>query len=333
MKGVQIIASARLHLGFLDLAGDLGRRFGSIGLAIDAFFTCIHLRQAPAFEVLGEERERGARLARRVAESLGLDTSKQLVILKAIPPHAGLGSGTQLALAIGTAFRRLAQLPPNAREDARLTDRGARSGVGVALFERGGLAVDAGRGGNTEIPRVIASMSFPPDWRILLILDPRVEGAHGADEIRAFAGLAPFPAEAAGEICRRTLMQILAGVAEQDLEAFGDGVARVQEIIGDHFACAQGGGRFASAAVGRIAARLKALGARGIGQSSWGPTGFAFASDPDQAEFLARRAQAEREGEVDIIVCRARDHGAEIREEEDVSVMASEEIWPRTSCT
>ena len=320
LKGVQITASARLHLGFLDLAGDLGRRFGSIGLAIDAFETRVHLRQAPGFEVLGEERERGAHLARRVAERLGLDTSKQLVISKAIPAHAGLGSGTQLALAIGAAFRKFAGSPLDAREDARMLERGARSGVGVALFERGGLAVDAGRGPDTEIPPVVACLSFPRDWRILLILNPRVEGAHGAAETRAFAELPPFPAGAAGEICRRTLMQILAGAAEGDLEAFGEGVARVQEILGDYFAPAQGGGRFMSAGVGRAAERLKALGAHGIGQSSWGPTGFAFASDPDHAEFLARRAGAERESGVDITICSARDHGAEIREEEDVSI-------------
>jgi beta-ribofuranosylaminobenzene 5'-phosphate synthase len=320
LKGVQVTAAGRLHLGFLDLAGDLGRRFGSIGLAIDAFETRIHLRQAPSFEVLGEERERGARLARRIAESLGLDTGKQLIISKAIPPHAGLGSGTQLALAIAAAFRRSAQLPLNSREDARLLDRGTRSGVGVALFERGGLAVDAGRGPNTDIPPVVARMNFPRDWRILLISDPRVEGAHGAAETRAFAELPPFPADAASEICRRTLMQILPGAAEEDLGAFGGGVARVQEIVGDHFACAQGGARFTSVTVSRVAARLKALGAHGIGQSSWGPTGFAFASDPDHAEFLARRARAEREPGVEIKICSARHHGAEIFEEEDVSI-------------
>jgi beta-ribofuranosylaminobenzene 5'-phosphate synthase len=320
LEGVQVTASARLHLGFLDLNGDLGRKFGSIGLAIDAFFTRVHLRGAPSLEVLGEERERGARLARRIAEALGLDARKQLIVSEAIPSHAGLGSGTQLALAIAAAFRRSAGLPLDPREDARLTDRGARSGVGVALFERGGLAVDAGRGPSTEIPPVVAWMTFPQDWRVLLILDPRIEGAHGAAETRAFANLPPFSDDAAGEICRRTLMQILAGAAEEDLETFGDGVARVQEIVGDYFAPAQGGGRFASAAVGRIAARLKALGAHGIGQSSWGPTGFAFASDPDQAERLARRARAECEPGVEIKVCNARDHGAEIFEEEDVSI-------------
>ena len=126
------------------------------------------------------------------------------------------------------------------------------------------------------------------------------------------------PPSAAGEICRRALMQILPGAAERDLEAFGEGVARVQEIVGDHFAPAQGGGRFTSAAVGRTAARLKAMGAGGVGQSSWGPTGFAFASDPEHAEFLVRRAG--REPEVEIRICKGRDRGAEIREDEDVSI-------------
>jgi beta-RFAP synthase len=320
LKGVQVTTTARLHLGFLDLAGDLGRRFGSIGLAIDGFETRLELREALSFEVLGEERKRAAQIARRIAETLGLDTRKKLIISNAIPAHAGLGSGTQLALAIAAAFRRLAGLPLDAREDARLLDRGARSGVGVALFERGGLAVDAGRGPNTEVPPAVAWMNFPRDWRILLILDPRVEGAHDEEERQAFAGLPRFSADAASEICRSTLMQILPGAAETDLEAFGDGVARIQEILGDHFAPVQGGGRFGSAPVGRVAARLKALGARGIGQSSWGPSGFAFASDPDHAQFLAQRAGAEGELGVEIRICSARDHGAEIREDEDVSV-------------
>ena len=146
MKGVQVTTAARLHLGFLDPGGDLGRRFGSIGLAIDAFETRVELHESPSFEVLGEERERGAKIALRIIESLSLDTRKKLIISNAIPAHAGLGSGTQLALAIASAFRRLGGLPPDAREDARLLDRGGRSGVGVSLFERGGLAVDAGRG-------------------------------------------------------------------------------------------------------------------------------------------------------------------------------------------
>jgi beta-ribofuranosylaminobenzene 5'-phosphate synthase len=319
LKRVQVTTAARLHLGFLDLAGDLGRRFGSIGLAIDAFETCVELSEATSFEVRGEERERGARLARRIADGLGLDAEKSITIANAIPPHAGLGSGTQLALAIATAFRLLARLPLNAREDARLLDRGARSGVGVALFERGGLAVDSGRGPHTDTPPVIAWMNFPSDWRVLLLMDPRIEGAHGEAEKRAFAKLPPFAPNAAGEICRRTLMQVLPGAAEADIATFGDGVSRIQDILGEHFAPVQGGGGFISRRVGELAARLRSLGAHGVGQSSWGPTGFAFASDPDHARFLASRVSTEHGGEVDIRICGARDHGAEIREDEEIS--------------
>ena len=307
MNCVTVTTAARLHLGFLDLNGGLGRRFGSIGLAIDAFATSLALSGDSSFSAHGLERQRSAALARRIAASLGLEPVGRLDVRKAIPAHAGLGSGTQLALAIAAAFRRRAGLAPNPRSDALLLDRGARSGVGAALFERGGLVVDAGRGATDNVPPVIAHLDFPKDWRIVLALDPNRKGVHGEAERRAFAELPIFPAASAADICRITLMQILPGAAE--------GVARVQELVGDHFAPAQGGGRFASQAVGRAAARLQSLGARGVGQSSWGPTGFAFVADPDEAEHIAARVRQDRQAGVEIVVCRARDHGAAVSAE------------------
>ncbi len=38
---IQITSPARLHLGFMDLSGSLGRKFGSVGLAIDSIETSI----------------------------------------------------------------------------------------------------------------------------------------------------------------------------------------------------------------------------------------------------------------------------------------------------
>jgi beta-RFAP synthase len=285
-----------------------------MGLSVDGFETCVELCEGAQFRVGGGERERSARLALRVAESLGLEPTQTLTVSCAIPAHAGLGSGTQLAIAIGAAFRRFAGLPQNPLADAHLLDRGARSGVGAALFERGGFVVDAGRGPNTEMPPVVAHIAFPADWRVLLILDPAIEGVHGESERQAFAALAIFPAEPAGEICRRTLMQILPAIVEQDIAAFGDGLSAVQRILGDHFAPAQGGGRFTSAAVGAVADRLRMLGARGVGQSSWGPTGFAFARDPDEADFIVRRAREDSASGVEIRICKAQNRGAAISE-------------------
>ena len=313
MRSVRVQAPARLHLGFLDLNGGLNRRFGSIGLAIDAFATVVEVRKAASLIVRGPEHERSIRLALRFAESLELDCALELTIAEAIPAHAGLGSGTQLALAIASAVRRSAGLPLDPPADARLLDRGSRSGVGAALFERGGLVVDAGRGPGTEMPPVIAHLPFPPDWRVLLLLDPRLKGAHGEQERRAFEALPEFPEPVAAEICRRLVMQILPGVAERDFATFGEGVAKIQERLGDHFAAAQGGGRFTSAVVGRVAKRLQECGARGVGQSSWGATGFAFAADPDEAAFLARRGR-ECDEAVETRIASALSRGAEITE-------------------
>ena len=197
LKGVQVTAAARLHLGFLDLTGDLGRRFGSIGLAIDAFETRVRASRSAELRSFG----RGARAGRDVwraasPKALASIPARSSSSRSAIPAHAGLGSGTQLALAIATAFRRFAAIAARRARAMRACSIAARARAWAwRLFERGGLAVDAGRGPNTEIPPVVAWVNFPRDWRVLLILDPRVEGAHGEAERRAFAGLPRFPAE------------------------------------------------------------------------------------------------------------------------------------------
>lgn len=283
-------AGARLHLGFLDLEGGLGRRFGSLGLAIDGFETRVDMRRARRLSVRGAEPERTAALVARLAQALGRSGDVAVEIETAIPAHSGLGSGTQLALALALAFRKLHGLPPDTSADAVAMTRGARSGIGVGLFARGGFMLDAGRGPTTSLPPIVAHLPFPEAWRVVLLIDDQVEGAHGEAERQAFAALAPFPAEAAAEICRRALMQILPGVAEGDFAAFGEGLGAVQRRLGDHFAPAQGGSRFASARVGAAAAAWERAGALGVGQSSWGPTGFAFARDPDEAARLAALA-------------------------------------------
>ena len=45
---VTVAVPARLHLGFLDLDGGLGRRFGSIGVAISDLHTRVAVERAAA---------------------------------------------------------------------------------------------------------------------------------------------------------------------------------------------------------------------------------------------------------------------------------------------
>ncbi len=108
-------------------------------------------------------------------------------------------------------------------------------------------------------------------------------------------------------------MQLVPGLMEADIRLFGAALTEIQSIIGGHFAAAQGGGPWTSPAVGRVAEKLKAAGAFGIGQSSWGPTGFAFTSSKENAERLydSLNEAARAEG-LDILIAKGRNRGASV---------------------
>src|SRR4051812_4446178 len=154
IDSVTVRAPARLHLGFLDMNGGLGRRFGSLGLAIDAYETRISARSAAEMSVGGVEAERVRHLLGQLSPAIG-SRSCAISIESAIPAHTGLGSGTQLALALAAALHHLGGHAGDVSQYALLTGRGARSGSGIGLFATGGLVVDAGHRQTTAVPPVI----------------------------------------------------------------------------------------------------------------------------------------------------------------------------------
>jgi beta-RFAP synthase len=310
---VSVAATARLHLGFLDMNGGLGRKFGGLGLSLDAPTTRLTLTRAVDNHVEGPEQTRAAELLARAQAALAPGAAHRLVIHDAIPAHSGFGSGTQLALAVAAALRRLEDLPHDAAADAALMSRGARSGLGAGLFVTGGLVVDGGRGPLTQTPPVIARAEFPEEWRVLLVSDPAAVGLHGADEREAFVALPPSSAADSGELCRLVLMQALPALAERALAPFGAAVARVQEVVGDYFAPRQGGRRYTSARVEAAVDRLTREGATGGGQTSWGPTGFAFVESDAAARALVARLDAEARADgLHISVHKGLNRGARI---------------------
>ncbi len=177
-------------------------------------------------------------------------------------------------------------------ELARWTGRGRRSGIGLHGFHHGGLIVDGGRRHEADIPPLVARLSFPEDWSILIVRPPGKSGLHGPDEHRAFATLPPFTQAVTDSLCRLVLLEILPAVIERDLVAFGAAVDELQAHVGACFAPAQGG-TYATAQASRIVAELRDLGFVGVGQSSWGPTLYAFSSLPEQE--LAMHAERVRQ--------------------------------------
>src|SRR5207245_240624 len=111
-------APARLHFGVLDLRGDLGRRFGGMGAAVPAPSLLLEARSAPELRAEGPDATRALEFARRFASHHGIDARLHFCLHRTIPAHAGLASGTQLALAEAAAFARLP--PPDRREVERV---------------------------------------------------------------------------------------------------------------------------------------------------------------------------------------------------------------------
>jgi beta-ribofuranosylaminobenzene 5'-phosphate synthase len=314
VENVTVSVPARLHLGFMDLNGGLGRRFGGIGLALKDLGTTISIKSATHMHVQGADHERARAYLENMRRLLDLQANYHLVVEEAVPAHAGLGSGTQLALAVAAGVRRLHDLPLDVPGDAIHLGRGLRSGTGIGLFTRGGLVVDGGRGAHDVPAPIICHMPVPESWGVLVLLDPARKGLHGPEEVAAFAALAPFAADEAARLCRLLLIKLLPSLAEGDLGGFGEAIKEMQMRLGDYYAPVQDGRRFISPGVAAALELLEREGAVGIGQSSWGPTGFAFVQSHVEATRLAMllRQKPEERG-LDIRVCTALNRGAEIK--------------------
>jgi beta-RFAP synthase len=304
-------------MGFFDLNGNLGRRFGSIGVCLQAPETSLLATPATSISVQGPVSERATKIAEQLMQSMALDGGVHIQIAEAIPEHSGLGSGTQLAVAIGMAISRLYGLNLTVKDIAVLTQRGMRSGIGLGTFLHGGLIVDGGRALNSKllnsealdskVPPVIAHTDFPEDWPILLVFDHSHQGVHGAQEIAAFKELPEFPAESSAILCRHVLMQALPAIAERDLKSFGKAIQALQALTGDYFAPAQGGTRYTSLLVAKVLSKLQQSGVDCFGQSSWGPTGFAVFENQAQAETLLQqlRAKFSQEPNLEFVLTKA----------------------------
>ncbi|TAK61891.1 beta-ribofuranosylaminobenzene 5'-phosphate synthase family protein [Methylobacter sp.] len=310
---VSVIAPARLHMGFIDLSGSLGRHFGSIGVALNEIGTRLSLTAAEQLTVTGPAAQRAEKCVSMLCNTLQVSNKLNIAIETAIPEHVGLGSGTQMSLAIGEALNEFYGLGLSVREIAFVTDRGLRSGIGIGVFEQGGLVVDGGRGEKTITPPVLAHMDVPGEWRFILVFDQRGQGLHGQQEVQAFKELPPFPRSEAERLCYLLLMQGLPAVAENDIRKFGDVISQLQRSVGEHFSSAQGG-VFTSPEVAAAMQWLERQGAVAIGQTSWGPTGFCAIDGAQFAESIAEQAKQEfaHFDKLSFVVASARNSGGDV---------------------
>ena len=289
-QAVFVEASARLHFGVLDLRGARGRWFGGIGASMAKPTLLVSAERADTLVVHGEDAARARGFARLFLAHHSLRGGAVVHVRRALPSHVGLGSGTQLALAVARALAELYGVENDARALATAVGRGKRSAIGTWTFDDGGLVVEGGRRENSdECGPLIARMPIPSTWRCVVAIPEGAPGISGADEAAAFARLPPPSERDVERVAHIVLMSLLPSLADADLNGFGRALSDVQEITGRWFAPVQGG-TFAPGASADLVRRLSEWGASGVGQSSWGPAVYGIVDSDEAMNHLAERA-------------------------------------------
>jgi beta-RFAP synthase len=306
---IEVRTSARLHLGLLDNNGGQGRLYGSIGLAVNRPRLILKGKLADGLRVEGAEVNRITTYAQRFISRYGAPKGAHLNLLAGIPAHVGLGSGTQLGLAVGTVLARLAGLEISVADIALAVERGMHSGIGIATFQHGGFVLDGGHrllqsqsavSGVQGQPRQLEKGGVPPllfrhpmpgDWSFVMVIPDTGPGFSGEKEHSAFLQLPIAPASLVEKISWVLLMKMLPALVEKDAANFGQALTDIQRMVGDCFASVQGG-RFATPVLEKLVGFLLDKGAAGAGQSSWGPTIYGLVVGKEQARLMERQVKA-----------------------------------------
>jgi beta-ribofuranosylaminobenzene 5'-phosphate synthase len=290
---IRVVAPSRLHFGLFRVLvpgeADTGARaFGGVGLMIDRPGVVVDVRPANSWQFEGALASRAQSFAAHYMLSLSEERRRpfQVLVERCPAEHTGLGVGTQLGLAVAKALAVACGEPEIASTElASRVGRGERSAIGVHGFDRGGLIVEGGKQFGEGVSQLIEHVTLPEDWRVVLFTPHGPDRWHGTEERRAFAAASPGDPAA----LRRLAEEEIVPAAERgDLDAFGEAVHEFNRTAGEPFAAAQGGA-YASPEIAALVAEVRALGVRGVGQSSWGPTVFALVPDSDTAMSLVQQ--------------------------------------------
>ncbi len=318
-----VSSGARLHVGFQNLSLTHDRLYGGIGVGLAEPQVRVSAQPADTVSAPDETSTAYAERAVSLLSVPGIDVDVE----RRLPSHVGLGSGTQLALAIYAATARAYELDPGVRDHAPDLGRGGRSGVGVATFEDGGFVVDGGHPtsrftteppapGNWRVPPVLARLDLPSEWRFVVVLPAAEPGRSGSVEDESIRSVVERADPAtADEIAGVLTRSLLPAAADGRLDSFGEAIERIGRLNGSWYADVQGG--VFRPPAGKLVDALESVPVlTGIGQSSWGPAvyGVTDADHVSEAEREARRTLSEHGLDGSVLVCEPASSGARIEE-------------------
>lgn len=286
---------SRLHLTLIDLNGSIGRIDGGVGLTIQEPNLILKAETAEdGIEIEFEETDLNERLmeeykekieksAKKITEYKDISTGFKFTLKKTYPAHSGLGSGTQISLAVGKIILKLHNHDMDAVQIAKIVGRGGTSGIGVRAFDHGGFIIDGGHkigekpdflpssASKASPGPLITRYDFPDDWEIILAIPDVPAGASGSKEVNIFQKYSPIPLNEVQKLSHILLMKMMPAVAEKDLDSFGSSINQIQNTGFKKIEL-----ELQDPIINEIIKNMRSEGAAGVGMSSFGPTVYAF---------------------------------------------------------
>ncbi|HUW67185.1 MAG TPA: beta-ribofuranosylaminobenzene 5'-phosphate synthase [Candidatus Nanoarchaeia archaeon] len=288
---IQITTPSRLHITLIDMNASLGRVDGGVGLTLERPCMKISAEQTDEGVFVTGNSEHLDRMKRAAEAVIPEGNGIHILVETSYQSHVGLGSGTQSGLAAGWAVNQLYELGLEVREIAALVGRGGTSGIGVESFEHGGFIVDGGHrfadkgafspSAASRVPPgpVLFRHDFP-DWPLVVAI-PHLKGASDKNEVDIFREYCPIPLPEVQAVSHIILMEMLPSVVEADIASFGDALNRIQGV-----GFKQREVSLQPREVRQCMNVMREAGAYGAGMSSFGPTVFCVAEEPEQMKWV-----------------------------------------------
>lgn len=325
-RAVVVSAPARVHFGLLSVGENLPVNYGGAGLMLQGPRTVVEAAAADRFSVTKGDADWLGRLAARWLESFGRGGDcaaagagglppAALGVVESAPRHMGLGSGTQMAFAVGAALSRLFGSPlPGPVELAGGMDRGRRSAIGTYGFFEGGFLVDRGRARGEGLSVLDLRLDFPEEWTVVLVLPPLGPGRHGAAEQAVFGPAARSTQESRDRLTMLLRDVVVPAVAGCNYDDFAGGIREFNRLSGEYYLSSQPAG-YHSESIREAIGLLQKLGCPAVAQSSWGPGMVAILPDPDRATHIAdavRSGQLPHFARAAVVLTRCDNRGASV---------------------
>ncbi len=304
---VAIETGCRLHAGFYYAGLDWGIRWGGLGFYAERPRVVVRAWECDGLEFRGfGDRDP---LVKWVLARLGV-SGICLEALELIPAHVGLGSTTQLLLAVATIALHVKGFNQDPLDLAVKLGRGRVSWIGSLLFKLGGFIVDAGTP-SPRGPKALTRLEIPEDW-VFVIVIPRVERGFSETEEANILEKPWKPSLEASYYMSRGALRLASAIAREDLGEAVEGLREVQLGTGLYFSSIQGG--IYRSSLSRIVEEAKSKNIT-LAQSSWGPTLYTitdYGSVDDMVDTLERVLETLNLNGV-VVTSKPRNRGASIQ--------------------